>query len=176
MIVRRLLDIGTIVLAALLGALLAGCGTGIGWNLVSPSSEIEAAVLEATSRHAATLGLNVRGQITDERCGEAAGWYDRGVAYFYRPYLATQATLGDEPCSDPEGRCERVGGLAAHEVCHAAQQRASRAYSHDVYHWCCMKNLGERPTFPFPVAIQGAPVCEPTSLAPVDGPGSAGVQ
>ena len=109
------------------------CGLGVGLLLIlvatfgcgavptGPDSgdPREAHILAETARFAAALRVSVRGVVTDQAylvpapkplfTGEkvpAAGWYDDGIAYYYRP-VVLRLTL------------ESVSALAAHETCHA---------------------------------------------------------
>lgn len=140
---------------------LVGCAKA-GWSPVSPSGDVEQALLAYTSTYAARLGWNVRGEITDTRKREqldAAGWYDRGVAYYYRPAIHDFVTLTDGECPAAP-RCELASGIAAHEVAHFKYP------FHDMHHWCCMVNLGVRPTYPPPETVNGQwPVCDPSICA-----------
>lgn len=138
-------------------AVSVGCGASSA--LVSPTSDVESALVAYTGEFAARLGLKVRGEITDQHYPgslEAVGWYQAGVAYYYRPLVSEQVTLEDGVCPAAPA-CELASGVAAHEVCHAEQEHRSRPYAHDAFLWCCMKKLGTRPTFPYPVI--GEPVC-----------------
>lgn len=103
-----------------LALVLAACA---GLPTVDPVGENEAFVVAEAARYAGELGLRVRGEITTEtrwfKPGEAgcpssppigcyaAGYYDAGVAYFYRPWVARQ----ERPA---------LSEVACHEVCHAA--------------------------------------------------------
>lgn len=98
----------------LAGVLTAACG--VERTLPTAGSyPREAHVLAQTAHFASRLHVNVRGVVTDEvyvvrgTNGEpvpAAGWYSRGVAYYWRRELLR--------------RDEAFGtALAAHEVCHA---------------------------------------------------------
>ena len=149
-----------IVLAAIFAVLLPGCGTNFEYKTTGPSSEIESALLSYTDLYAGRLGVKVTGKISENRPSSlegvgALGWYEAGVAYYYRPAVAVQVSLAGEPCPDPDGRCELASGIAAHEVCHHDWR------DHDMHHWCCMVKLGVRPTYPPPVTPGGMwPTCE----------------
>lgn len=113
------------VLAALVSS---GCGGA--WSPVSPSSGPEEFILSETTRFASKLNVRVRGELTDTVYSvvvngvptPAAGWYDRGVAYYYRPYISRQP---NEMCS----------AIAAHEVCHAKE------YFHNEKHSQCVEEV-----------------------------------
>lgn len=141
----------------MLAFLAVGCG--FKYQTTVATSEVEGALLSYTGTFAARLGVRVRGEIATNRTpgqagNNAAGWYLGGVAYYYRPAVAESVTLVDGECHSAP-RCELAGGVAAHEVCHAKWS------FHDTHHWCCMKNLGVRPTYPPPVAPGGQwPACE----------------
>lgn len=139
---------------ALLALLAAACSAESPTNpdTVPAVTESEAFVLSETARFAGMLNVKVRGEITDylyavdcpgggapKGC-VAFGWYHRGTAYYHRP------SVGRYP--------DQLTAVAAHEVCHAV------SLFHDRAHWCCQKKLGVQPTYPFPVAIQGEPVCK----------------
>lgn len=111
-------------------ALLFMVGCGGAWSPVSPSSGPEEFILGETTRFATKLRVKVRGELTDTVYSvmyngvptPAAGWYDRGVAYYYRPYIAKQT---NETCS----------AIAAHEVCHAVE------YFHNEKHEACIQEV-----------------------------------
>jgi hypothetical protein len=135
-----------------------GC-SNFSYHVTGPSSEVESALLSYTDEYAARLGVSVRGEIATNRTGaqeqdDAAGWYSAGIAYYYRPAVDQYVTLVDGDCPAAP-RCELASGVAAHEVCHAKE------LGHDTRHWCCMKKLGVRPTYPPPVTVGGLwPTCE----------------
>jgi len=149
---RRLL---TCIVAALLGL-----GCNFKYKLSGPSSDVEGALVSLTAEYAARLGVNVRGEIVtnlskaqEAQHQDPAGFYARGIAYYYRPLVEQHVTLIDGDCPAAP-RCELAQGVAAHEVCHA------KSFFHDTTHWCCMRNLGVRPTYPPPVAPGGQwPAC-----------------
>lgn len=117
------------LVAVALALTLNGCEA---WSPTASSDDPrERHVLSETSRFARLLDLNVEGRLTDEvySCTAdngtptiAAGWYSRGVAWYYRPYLLTK----DEPYGTD---------LAAHEVCHAVEP------SHNARHEACIHEL-----------------------------------
>ncbi len=86
-------------------------------------------------------GVQVVGKITDDRSkyqtGNPLGWYQAGVAWYYRPLIESQVSLAPEP-----GK-ETAANIAAHEVCHAKNPH------HDLAHWSCM-NKWAVPTYPRP--------------------------
>lgn len=141
--------------AVVLALLAVGCG--FKYQTSGATSEVEGALLGYTDTFAAKLGARVRGEIATNRAqaqDDAAGWYLAGVAYYYRPAVAEYVTLTDGDCPAAP-RCELASGVAAHEVCHAKWPQ------HDTHHWCCMRNLGVRPTYPPPVTPGGQwPTCE----------------
>ena len=120
-----------LVIAALLAA---SCGNV--YNPVSSSgTEQEAWVLAETARIAGVLNVRVHGELTDHvySPGEgqvAAGWYEGGVAYYYRPWIMKQSL-------------ETLTDVAGHEVCHAV------SFFHDAAHWRCMAQVAH-PTYAFP--------------------------
>lgn len=144
-------------LVALLGAPLFNCG--FKYETTGASSDVEGALLSYTDTFAKKLGVSVRGEIATNRmpsqeANDAAGWYAAGIAYYYRPAVAESVTLIDGRCPAAP-RCELASGLAAHEVAHA------RYPGHTMDHWCCMVNLGVRPTYPPPVTVNGLwPMCD----------------
>jgi len=154
---RRVADIAIITFAALLGGLLAGCG--FEYNLTGADDDVESALISLTETYSQKLGVNVRGEIVTnlskaQEAAHPAGFYSRGIAYYYRPAVKNSVTLVDGQCPNAPA-CELASGVAAHEVCHA------KFKFHDQQHWCCMKNLGVRPTFPSPTLIGGRePTCE----------------
>ena len=115
------------------GALvLTLCGCEGAWSPTEASADPrEEHVLSETERFAVVLGVRVEGRLTDDvyKCATedgtptvAAGWYDRGVAWYYRPNLkAKDLSYGTE--------------LAAHEVCHAIEP------THNARHKACMAQL-----------------------------------
>lgn len=117
-------------LALLLVAVMAGCG---GISPAAPSGDPrEDHVLAENDRFAAILHVNVRGELTDHvytvtasdgngTC-PAAGWYNAGVAYYWRPNLL-------------ERDLAYGTALAAHEVCHAV------SFAHDAKHATCIQSL-----------------------------------
>ena len=131
-------------LAAGLVLLLGACGS-FDRGLVGPSGEIEALLLSETERHAATLGVKVRGQIvsvcpyTDGRLG----WLDAGVAYYYRPAVEKQVVVARGDWCPDFPRCEAATNIAAHEVCH------TKSLAHDLVHWTCNNTLASA-TYPRP--------------------------
>lgn len=128
-----------------MGVLTAiGC-SGSGYTTVEPSSLVEDMLISETSRHAATLKVNVRGEITDHLPssqvpkpgqGTPSGWYDGGVAYYYRPMLHVVSI-------EVEAGKETATNVSAHEVCHAKHPH------HDLQHWLCSDDLAT-PTYPKP--------------------------
>lgn len=141
---------------------VSGCGVSSQWNNLAPTGEAEGALLHYTAQHATTLSLQTKGAISDKRGAfqtDATGWYDSAsdTAYYYRPDVAQYVSVAGEDCPATP-RCELATGIAAHEVCHA---KLSPATAHDTKHWCCMVNLGVRPTYPPPVTPGGQwPVCK----------------
>ena len=118
------------LVAVALALTLYGCGEA--WSPTASSTDPrEQHVLGETARFAVLLSVHVEGRLTDDvySCTApngtptvAAGWYSRGVAWYYRPYLLTKdLTYGTE--------------LAAHEVCHALEP------VHNERHEACMKQL-----------------------------------
>lgn len=117
-------------LAVAAALMAAACGGE--WTFPTAESDPrEAHVLAETAHFAARLRVHVRGVVTDEvyvvigTRGEpvpAAGWYSRGVAYYWRRELL---------------RRDRAWGtaLAAHEVCHA------RFFDHGPAHSACVEEL-----------------------------------
>ncbi len=99
--------------AAPILALLISCG---GTTIVAPDGDPrEQHVLDETARFAGILHVNIRGALTDHvyevRCSDgtmcpAAGWYEGGTAYYWRPNLL-------------ERDLAYGTALAAHETCHA---------------------------------------------------------
>lgn len=118
--------------AALVAALaLATLSCGSRWTAVGPSDPREEHVLAETARFAAVLGVRIRGVVTEDiyavkgSDGEpvpAAGWYESGVAYYWRPELLRRDL-------------DFGTALAAHEVCHAISRR------HDDKHAECVRRL-----------------------------------
>ena len=118
-------------LAALVA--LFGCSP---WSPVSPSgTPQEEFVLSETLRFAKILNVKVHGELTDSiywvdasnpaYIGEkvyAAGWYQNGVCYYYRPWLVKQEMA-------------TMTYIAAHEVCHAIYN------NHSLQHGQCTQNL-----------------------------------
>jgi hypothetical protein len=108
---------------------LAGCGAP---SVAGPSEDPkEMHILAETARFASALKVRVRADITDEiywvqepngNTVEAAGWYNAGVAHYWRPWLRAQSL-------------EYGTALAAHEVCHAA------FYFHTPQHTACVEGL-----------------------------------
>jgi len=93
----------------------------------------EVHVLSETTRFAQMLHVKVTGALSDYvysfPCSNdprqmciAAGWYDRGVAYYYRPYINRKDT-------------SYGSYVAAHEVCHAKE------FIHGVAHDECVISL-----------------------------------
>ncbi len=122
---------------ALLALTSAGCG--FKWDVVSPTDAVEGELLSETARFAGVLGVNVHGVITDElskaqKLNEPVGFYDGGVAYYYRPNV--------EKYVGP-GKVLSATDVAAHEVCHANH------YLHDHAHWACSASIAT-PTYPEP--------------------------
>lgn len=119
---------------ALLALSSAGCGAS-GWGTVPSDGEKEVVLLRETDRVAAVLHVKVRGEITDKLSKYqdplTAGFYDGGVAYFYRPVIEQYVSLEECP------------NVAAHEVCHAISR------NHDHKHWECMASVAS-PTYPEP--------------------------
>jgi hypothetical protein len=126
---------GSIPLASaiLVVALALGCSA---WSPVSSSgTPQEELVLSETLRFAMVLGVKVHGELTDSiywvkeynpyYVGEptyAAGWYQNGVCYYYRPWVVRQEV-------------SVMSSLAAHEVCH------SQSLNHDQQHSQCVERL-----------------------------------
>ena len=144
--VRDVLTAWVIGLAAIVALLLVtiGCGT-LNRGLVDPDDEIEALLVSETARHAATLGVRVEGQLvsTCPYTEGRLGWYEGGIAYYYRPLVEKQVVVarGDR-CPDYP-RCEAATNIAAHEVCHAKYR------AHDLAHWTCNNTLAQA-TYPRP--------------------------
>lgn len=112
---------------AILALLVASCVSPL-----APTTPQEEHVLAETARFAEKLGKNVVGVLTDEVYSPgtwengtpqiAAGWYNAGKAYYYRPYLNTKdLAYGTQ--------------LAAHEVCHAKE------WHHGPAHEACVQML-----------------------------------
>lgn len=115
--------------ASTLGLALAACGAA--YNIVTPSSPEESFILGETTRLATKLQVKVTGAVTDTRYptilpdgtpSYAAGWYDRGTCYYYRPWVVKQ-----EPAA--------LTFVAAHEVCHAKE------FLHGAKHDACVEGL-----------------------------------
>lgn len=114
-------------------ALVALCGCG-GITPTAPSGDPrEEHVLAETVRFATTLHVRVSGVLTDDifwttasdGSGDkvpAAGWYEHGTAYYWRPHLLKQDLAYGT-------------ALAAHEVCHAI------SFQHDAAHANCVRGL-----------------------------------
>jgi len=141
--------IGLLSMAAA-AALLAGCAAAYPTEPDEAFSAVEMALVDHTARFAGQLGVNVRGEITIKMHPGLAslnptGWYEAGVAYYYRPNVERYVCLVPTPGG------QTASNVAAHEVAHAIY------YPHDISHWCCTKHMGAEPTYPAPVA--GA-VCE----------------
>jgi len=125
---------------------LAGCG--FHWSVVGPADEKEYLLISETARYAGLVGVRVTGEIVDKlspaqadaqlKTGVTpAGWYDQGVAYYYRPQIRENMSI------ELEAGKETVSNVAAHEVCHAI------SYKHDLAHWNCM-NKWATPTYSRP--------------------------
>lgn len=115
--VSALISAACFAAAAALLLLTAGCGAA--WSPVAPTSPNEEFVLARTADAARVLGVDVRGELTDEQylttCSDgtqcpAAGWYSRGVARYWRPWVAR-----------PESTPDYLTALACHEVSHALE-------------------------------------------------------
>ena len=114
------------------------------YGVTSPSGEKEALLLSETDRFATLMGVKVRGEISDRQPQSfisagvtAAGWYEGGVAYYYRPEIERHMSI------EPEAGKETCTNVAAHETCHALHR------NHDLAHWSCM-NQWATPTYPHP--------------------------
>lgn len=142
---RRLLDIGIIAALALVGALVVGCS--FKYQPTGASSEVEGVLLKETARSAGALSVNVHGEITETISkgqqapgqNDPVGWYQAGVAWYYRPQVARYVSL------EPEAGHETARNVAGHEVCHAV------SFFHDLKHWECMNGVAA-PTYPRPSA------------------------
>lgn len=122
---------------------LAGCGGGSTWTPTEASNPVEDALISDTAKWAGVKSVKVRGEITDEvldaqKVEGLVGFYDRGVAWYYRPMVAKYVSIEDEPGH------ETAGNVSAHEVCHAVT-----GPQHDIPHWDCMASIA-RPTYPRP--------------------------
>jgi len=125
-------------------ALLTGCASAYPTEPDEEFSAVEMALVDNTARWAAQLGVNVRGEITSRMHPgltslNPAGWYEAGVAYYYRPNIERYVQLVPTPGG------QTASGVAAHEVAHAIY------YLHDISHWCCTKHMGAEPTYPAPM-------------------------
>jgi len=135
--------IGLLSIAAA-AALLTGCASAYPTEPDEEFSAVEMALVDNTARWAAQLGVNVRGEITSRMHPgltslNPAGWYEAGVAYYYRPNIERYVQLVPTPGG------QTASGVAAHEVAHAIY------YLHDISHWCCTKHMGAEPTYPAPM-------------------------
>lgn len=128
---KLLLTLSTVLLFS-----LTACGSQ--WDPVSATGVNELHILAETSRFAGLMGVKVRGEITDTPYlygGQVAtGWYQGGVAYYYRPHVEKL---------NNNGFAETTTNVACHEVCHAKNPH------HDLAHWECM-NKWAVPTYPRP--------------------------
>jgi hypothetical protein len=144
---------GAWVIFLLAISMLAGClrsPTGL-----ESDSEAEAQVLKDTARFAGALSVRVHGEVTDRRydipagtggCPKggascyATGWYQSGVAWYYRPGIASAWDIGGSAL---------IRDIAAHETCHAIES------GHNPLHVACIRSLGAVPTYD-PATIGGA--------------------
>lgn len=139
--------IGVFALIAMCLA-LTGCGTFAHPTEAEETfTTVERALVDQTARFAAELGVSVRGKITSRlhptyvnANAVAVAWYERGVAYYYRPSVARHVSLVPEP-----GK-ETVASIASHEVCHALYPH------HEWQHWECNTKLSGQATYPRPGA------------------------
>lgn len=128
--------------------LFAGCG--FRYEPTSANGVVEETLLAETARAAGVLNVRVHGEITDtiskgrvEQANQAGGaglptgWYQAGVAWYYRPRVAVTVSI------DPTPGRETARNVAGHEVCHAI------SYFHDLTHWNCMNSVAA-PTYPRP--------------------------
>lgn len=128
--------------------LLAGCN--FRYEPTSANSPVEEMLLAETARAAGALSVRVHGEITDTispaqigqtnqagGAGLPTGWYQAGVAWYYRPRVAVTVSI------DPEPGRETARNVAGHEVCHAV------SFFHDLAHWKCMDSVAA-PTYPRP--------------------------
>lgn len=132
------------ILLAMLVIILGGCG--LSRDITSPSTGTaeEEHVLAETARFAGALSVKVHGELTDSKytmpagiggCPKdsysgclASGWFDAGVAYYYRPHILTYS-LG------------LLTDVAAHETCHAIER------GHNFLHQTCIRSVGAIPTY-----------------------------
>jgi len=135
-----------LVVAAVVAVLLPGCSKAAQWSPVDPSSDVEGVLISETARFAGLHGVKVRGEITEKLSPAQAasgqnptGWYEAGVAYYYRPMIAKYVTV------EPTAGHETATNVAHHEVCHAVTGRA-----HDLAHWKCNGTFGSTATYPAP--------------------------
>lgn len=128
--------------------LLAGCN--FRYEPTAANSVLEEALLSETARAAGALNVRVHGEITDtispaqiEQVNQAGGkgtptgWYQAGVAWYYRPRIEPTVSI------DPTPGKETARNIAGHEVCHAI------SFFHDTAHWNCMNSVAA-PTYPRP--------------------------
>ena len=138
-------------LMILVSLLISSCGTS-GPATVAATDMKQTYIIDRTAYFAAKLGVSVVGKLTNEKhtwgCeGQPAGcydfgWYQAGTAFYYIPAVQ-DAEMG------------YLSDAASHEVCHA------KWYAHDSHHWCCMKNLGATPTYPYAGVPGGVIECAP---------------
>ena len=125
--------------------LTALCGCGAVAPTVDPATELEMLLIAETSRFAGMMGVQVRGEITDQHYTgigpsgpwEATGWYQAGVAYYNRGMVAKTVSIDVEPYK------ETASNVACHEVAHALEPQ------HDIKHWTLMSRYCV-PTYPRP--------------------------
>lgn len=136
--------IGTFALIAMCVAMV-GCGITQPTEAEETFTTVERALVDNTARFAAELRVSVRGEITSKLHPSlvaanvvAAAWYEKGVAYYYRPNIAKYVRLVPEP------GMETAANIAAHETCHALHR------DHDLAHWECNTRLSGAATYPRP--------------------------
>lgn len=137
---------------ALIAILMAGCG--FKYSPTEASSPIEDELLSKTALFAGMKSLRVHGEITEtiedsQKVEGLVGWYDAGVAWYYRPAVLKYVSLSGELCPEAP-RCELAKNIAAHEVCHAISRQ------HDPAHWECSASLAT-PTYPRPTILWTGP-------------------
>lgn len=135
------------VVVALVALVATGAACGFRYLPTDASNDVETTLLSETARAAGALSVNVHGEMTNTiakgQCppGQEApvGWYQAGVAWYYRPQVARFVSI------EVEAGKETARNVAGHEVCH------HESSFHDLKHWECMRDVAA-PTYPRPGA------------------------
>jgi len=145
---------------AFMAGLMTSCvlsGCGFKYLPTEASDPIEEELLKKTALFAGVKNLQVHGEITEtitdsQKVEGLVGWYDKGVAWYWRPAIMKYVSLSGELCPEAP-RCELAVNIAAHEVCHAVSAQ------HDPQHWECSASLA-KPTYPRPTILWTGPAYE----------------